>query len=323
MSSIQNKVRTAGAACLALGAALLVGARAQSGAQSTEGSLGSVSEAITYLGACTMYGVTDSQEMYSEQILADLAGASAVELGRWMPKDDFQWVDVNIGLQLSDTGAQRCADRGGCPHIAALLFLQTPETDRDQGVYLIKHHDPAGLRGLLNSYWSAMNSAYTAMGNGQNTDKHAEDNRLTQTGTYAAGPNIRTFRVDRANARNFEWDAAQNCADQSVACPISDPNEKGMRVWAALFGVDGQNWPASGGYNTSDPNKCLNFDTDVAGDSVIKFRFGYDEPNAGDPNRSYVYTTTAKSGACQAYNGDTLFSGTWTQLPIANLYYCK
>lgn len=55
--------------------------------------------------------------------MAALAGATARELGRWLPMRDFQWNNTTWKLELSYWGKKRCAD-GKCFNVQELLNMQ-------------------------------------------------------------------------------------------------------------------------------------------------------------------------------------------------------
>ncbi len=309
-----NRRRRAIARGLALGAALgatmaLAGCEQASVDEAGVESLGSTSEAII-VSTCGSI----SSDFWTNEIIADMAGAAAMELGRWMPNDDFIY-DATNGLQLSEEGQQQCLDVGNnCPHLSALMFMQRDETAATSAMYPIPNHDPANLRALLGNYWTELQNGLSDTFN-NNPGLYPVPNRMTQTGTYGSGPQLRTFQLDRTHVRAMNGDTA--ICDEAGACPLASSNEEGHRIFGTEWGL------SRSLVNPTDSNACLAYANGTLGDSVVSFKFGYDDHTGS--TRAYVYSTTSRTGnACTSYTtGGQLFNGTYQPLLPANLYYCK
>lgn len=113
-------------------ASLAVLAAAGCSVEAEDLSVGSVDQQI--INNTNAYGQSCSYNAVTNMLAAGLAVAAGQELGRWQGLTDFargtvtvvtQWGSWNMGaLVLSDTGKARCAARGGCPQIEAILSLQ-------------------------------------------------------------------------------------------------------------------------------------------------------------------------------------------------------
>ena len=86
----------------------------------------------------------------SDRNLANLAAATAEELGRWQVATDFQLTGDGLTLELSAEGASRC--RNGCLVVRATLELQKPEARTAD-------HAPDEFASALASGWARQKAA--------------------------------------------------------------------------------------------------------------------------------------------------------------------
>lgn len=119
-----------------------------------------------------------------ERNLANLAGATAEEIGRWEVTRDFQLAPDGASLELSAEGAARCDD--GCTLVNGILSLQRPEAAGADNA-------PAEFAAALVSGWGLQKEM-------EATSLGVEDHELTRIGTEPSQcGNMFWFEAERAN----------------------------------------------------------------------------------------------------------------------------
>jgi len=116
--------------------------------------------------------------------LANLAAATAEELGRWQVATDFQPTGDGLRLDLSEEGAIRC--RNGCLRVRATLDLQKPEASTVD-------HAPEEFAFALVSGWARQNAA-------QDGAPGSNDHELTRIAVEPSQcGSMFWFEADRSN----------------------------------------------------------------------------------------------------------------------------